>query len=113
MAEIFDRTKTPANSAMFNNRQNYCEMRVEKPTGGLPASPGNLKFSLVVLGGDPITGDEMGDVLAHEIPPLLPSDAPPALVGQYPGISQVPPPKVRNCRKGCLCCLCGLCGPSD
>jgi hypothetical protein len=104
MADIFDREKTPAKSSRFNNRQNYCELRVDKPGGGLPVKPGNLTFKFVVLGGDPIMGDEIGDVIANSIPPLLPADAPAGLVQQYPGIVQIPPAKVKSHYRRRWCC---------
>jgi hypothetical protein len=105
MAEIFDREKTPAKSKRFNNRQNYCQLQVVKPKGGLPVKPGNLHFTFVVLGGDAVAGDEIGDEISSNIPPLLPRDAPAGLVQQYPGISQVPPPKAKL-RRNCCWCFC-------
>ena len=105
MAEIFDEERTPAKSRMFNNRQNYCELSVTKPEGALAGSPGNLSFKLVVLGGDPIEGDEIHpeDAVPGNIPPLLPSDASPSLVKQYADTQGVPAPKLRK-KRGCLWC---------
>ena len=105
MAEIFDEKRTPAKSKMFNNRQNYCQLCVTKPEGALAGSPGNLSFKFIVLGGDPITGDELHveDVVPGRIPPLLPSDASVSLVSQYPGTAGVPAPKLSRMR-GCFWC---------
>lgn len=70
VANFFQPDMTPTGSRKFNNRQNYCELKVgaPHPQTGLPP----LGFSLVILGGDPVEGDEIGNTVSAEVPPLLP-----------------------------------------
>eukprot|EP00892_Ulva_mutabilis_P003438 jgi/Ulvmu1/1466/UM011_0196.1 len=95
VADFFDPDMTPTRSRKFNNRQNYCELRVGAPHAqtGLPP----LQFSLVVLGGDPVLGDEIGDVVSAVIPPLLPPGTEPAVVRGYELESWKPPGRKMCC----------------
>lgn len=93
VANFFEPGMTPTGSRKFNNRQNYCEMKVgpPHPQTGLPP----LAFSLIVLGGDPVDGDEIGDTVRAEVPPLLPADTDKALAASFELEAWKPP--ARRC----------------
>lgn len=95
VANFFAPEMTPTGSRKFNNRQNYCEMCVGAPHAqtGLPP----LEFSLVVLGGDPINGAEIGDVVSASIPPLLPPDTDRMLALEFELESWKPPGRRMFC----------------
>lgn len=76
IVRFFDGAKTPSSSECFNNRQNFLELSVRHNTG-IPGAP-SLAFEFVILGGDPIDGDSIGERRGGVVPPLLAPDAGPA-----------------------------------